>query len=32
MKEPERFPAEQHYLEALAITEAVIRWAEERIG
>ena len=22
---------EQHYLEALAITEAVIRWAEERI-
>ena len=23
---------EQHYLEALAITEAVIRWAEERIG
>ena len=23
---------EQHYLEALAIAEAVIRWAEERIG
>ena len=23
---------EQHYLEALAIAESVVQWAEERIG